>query len=266
MAVPIYVVDAFTSRPFAGNPASVCLLKEPAAEAWMQRVASEMNHAETAFVVPQSDGFGLRWFTPTTEVDLCGHATLASAHVLWETGQLDIHDAAQFSTKSGLLTCTRHGYGIQMDFPAEPAHAATIDSAAIVSALNLAGPPKFVGENRMDLFVEIESEEALHAVDPDEGELRAFDRRGVIVTALASRSDCDFVSRFFAPSAGVAEDPVTGSAHCCLGPYWAERLGKSDLVGFQCSQRGGSVRVAVRGDRVLLQGHAVTTLIGEFLA
>jgi PhzF family phenazine biosynthesis protein len=263
MSVPIYVVDAFTSRPFAGNPAAVCLLSEPAGPEWMQRVAAEMKHAETAFLVKSDDGYDLRWFTPSTEVDLCGHATLASAHILWETGKLDIHDPALFHTKSGLLTCTRHGYGIQMDFPAEPAGPVECE---VRRCFGLRSAPIFVGQNRMDLLVEIESEAAVRELAPDLPAIAELGTRGVIVTARSDRPEYDFVSRFFAPGAGVPEDPVTGSAHCCLGPYWAAKLGKSDLAGFQCSERGGSVRVAVRDSRVLLQGHAVTTLRGEFLA
>jgi PhzF family phenazine biosynthesis protein len=263
MAVPIYVVDAFTSRPFAGNPAAVCLLTEPAQTQWMQCVAAEMKHAETAFVRPLDQGFELRWFTPTTEVDLCGHATLASAHILWETGHLDEHDPASFHTKSGILTCTRHGYGIQMDFPAEPAHETAV--AGLIEALGKPNP-SFVGANRMDFMVEVGSEDEVKNIHPDFEEVEKLGGRGVIVTARSAGPDYDFVSRFFAPAAGVPEDPVTGSAHCCLGPYWAEKLGKDHLVGHQCSPRGGTVRVAVKGDRVLLQGHAVTTLMGEFLA
>ena len=265
MPVPIYVVDAFTSRPFAGNPAAVCLLEELSSADWMQKVASEMKHSETAFVASKGDGeYALRWFTPGGEVDLCGHATLASAHVLWETGALGEHDQARFHTKSGVLTCTRHGYGIQMDFPAEPAQPASCD--ALIESLGLSSKPLFIGENRMDFVIEVDSEETVKGLRPDLERLERIKTRGVIVTAVSSSPDHDFVSRFFAPLFGVPEDPVTGSAHCCLGPYWSAKLGKSDLVGYQASSRGGTVRIGVRGDRVLLQGHAVTTLVGEFLA
>jgi PhzF family phenazine biosynthesis protein len=267
MAVPIYVVDAFTSRPFAGNPAGVCILEKAADPEWMQGVAAEMKHAETAFVSPRADGFDLRWFTPATEVDLCGHATLASAHVLWETDRLSVDAPANFHTRSGLLECTRHGYGIQMDFPAEPVDPARqVDAQAILSALGVSGDVAGAKANRMDVLVEVENEGAVRAMEPDLEALMKINARGVIVTSRSDSDDYDFVSRFFAPAAGVPEDSVTGSAHCCLGPYWAEKLGKIDLVGFQCSPRGGVVRVAVRDGRVLLQGHAITTLAGEFLA
>jgi len=267
MRVPIYVVDAFASRPFTGNPAGVCLLEEPAAEAWMQSVAAEMKHAETAFVSPREDGFDLRWFTPSTEVDLCGHATLASAHMLWETDRLGEDEPAVFHTKSGQLACTRHGYGIQMDFPAEPVSGTRPAKASVVvAALGLEDTGQPVGRNRMDMLVEVASGAALRAIEPDMEALAALGGRGVIVTAASDSPEYDFLSRFFAPAFGVPEDPVTGSAHCCLGPYWSEKLGRTDLVGFQCSPRGGTVRVAVRGDRVLLQGHAFTVLAGEFLA
>lgn len=267
MAVPMYVVDAFASRPFQGNPAGVCLLDEPQPEDWMQSVAAEMKHAETAFVSPRDGGgFNLRWFTPSTEVDLCGHATLAAAHVLWEVGMLSEDEEAAFHTKSGTLTCTRHGYGIQMDFPSEPAKKESpTNHTSLLSALGLTSVV-WIGTNRMDYLVQVENEQMLRRLDPDMVALTKFKVRGVIVTAKADSSDIDFVSRFFAPAAGVPEDPVTGSAHCCLAPFWAERLDKLDMIGHQCSARGGTVRVALRSDRVLLQGHAITTLVGGFLA
>jgi PhzF family phenazine biosynthesis protein len=266
MAVPIYVVDAFTSRAFTGNPAGVCLLKKPAEAAWMQSVAAEMRHAETAFITPVQNGHNLRWFTPTVEVDLCGHATLAAAHVLWQVGHLAQDDPAVFHTKSGDLTCTRHGYGIQMDFPAELAGPSKVSAETVQSMLCLSAPAQFIGENRMDVLVEVEDQHVLKNLEPNFEQICGLKTRGIIVTAKAIGDEYDFVSRFFAPAFGVPEDPVTGSAHCCLGPYWAEKLGRIDLVGYQCSPRGGTVRVGVRGDRVLLQGHAITTLMGEFLA
>lgn len=232
----------------------------------MQKVAAEMRHAETAFVSPAPEGFDLRWFTPTTEVDLCGHATLAAAHVLWESDVLGEDSPAIFNTKSGVLTCTRHGYGIQMDFPAEPILPGELfDGEAILEALGVNDGHTVVEKNRVDYFVRVRSQKILSSICPNMQALTDAGRRGVIVTAQSETPDNDFVSRFFAPAAGVPEDPVTGSAHCCLGPYWAEKLGKTDLVGYQCSERGGTVRVAVRGDRVLLQGNAVTMLRGEFL-
>jgi PhzF family phenazine biosynthesis protein len=267
MAVPIYVVDSFTSTLFTGNPAGVCLLEKAADARWMQKVAAEMKHAETAFLSPRAGDFDLRWFTPTTEVDLCGHATLAAAHILWETDRIPEDSPADFHTKSGVLSCTRHGYGIQMDFPSEPPRLENLDEeATILSALGLTGHAKLAGKNRMDVLIVAQDEGILRGTTPDMEAVCSLGGRGVIVTAKSDSPDFDFVSRFFAPAAGVPEDPVTGSAHCCLGPYWAGILGKSDLAGFQCSERGGTVRVAVRGDRVLLQGTAITTLRGELLA
>jgi PhzF family phenazine biosynthesis protein len=260
---PIFIVDAFAERPFAGNPAAVCPLDRPADDGWMQHVAAEMNLSETAFLVPEADCYRLRWFTPAVEVDLCGHATLASAHVLWETGRLAATAAARFRTKSGLLTATRDGEDIVLDFPAvavEPCDA----PAGLVEALTV--EPLAVGRNRMDLLVELPSESGVRGVRPDFGRLATVPVRGVIVTAPSEDPAYDFVSRFFAPASGVPEDPVTGSAHCALGPYWGNRFGKTDLVGRQVSRRGGVVRVGVRGDRVHLGGRAVTVLRGELLA
>jgi PhzF family phenazine biosynthesis protein len=261
MAIPMYVVDAFTDRPFAGNPAAVCILDGAKEEAWMQRVAAEMNLSETAFLQPADDGYGLRWFTPSVEVALCGHATLASAHVLWETGRLQPAQPARFQTRSGLLTVERGQDKMTMDFPAKaPTRCMECDDLAAV----LGTTAKYVGKNGMDCLVEVQSEQALRSISPDFGRLAQYPVRGIIVTARADSSSCDFVSRFFAPQSGVPEDPVTGSAHCCLGPYWSERLGKMGLIGYQASPRGGFVHVGVRGDRVLLGGNAVTVLAGEF--
>lgn len=265
MAQRITQVDAFTSEPFAGNPAAVCVLDAPADERWMQDVAREMNLAETAFLVRDDDGgvFRLRWFTPTVEVDLCGHATLASAHVLWEDGHLGSGETARFQTRSGLLTASHDDGWITLDFPAEPATPMAAPRA-LVDALGV-GSIVAAGRNRMDDLVEVESEDIVRALHPDLGRLRDVTRRGVIVTAPARTVTSDFVSRFFAPAAGVDEDPVTGSAHCCLGPYWSERLGKPDLVGYQASARGGIVRVRCAGDRVMLAGQAVTVLRAELV-
>jgi PhzF family phenazine biosynthesis protein len=262
MSVPLFQVDAFTQQPFGGNPAAVCLLPEPRDAAWMQNVAQEMNLSETAFLVRQADGFGLRWFTPTTEVDLCGHATLASAHVLWEAAYLPSSQAARFHTRSGLLTATRNAEWIELDFPSEPASLATAPSEL---GLGLSIPMKWVGKNRFDYLVEVESEESLRKVRPDFAQLARIAARGVIVTSRAESAEYDFVSRYFAPQFGINEDPVTGSAHCCLGPFWGEHLGKSELVGFQASARGGIVRVQLAGPRVLLGGQAVTVLRGELV-
>jgi PhzF family phenazine biosynthesis protein len=266
MGQRIVQVDAFTGEPFAGNPAAVCVLDSPREERWMAAVAREMNLAETAFLVKDIEAgtFGLRWFTPTVEVELCGHATLASAHVLWEEGHLDPEQVARFRTRSGVLTATREGVGIVMDFPAEP----SVPCETPAGLLDALGVPeaRYVGKNRLrDYLVEVDSESTVRSLDPDIGQLRRLGMRGVIVTARAQGKDYDFVSRFFAPGAGVDEDPVTGSAHCCLAPYWSEQFGRLDLVGYQASARGGRVGVRCRGDRVLLSGQAVTVLRGELI-
>ncbi len=260
MALPITVVDAFTDRAFAGNPAAVCLLPGPWDPGWMQDVAREMNLAETAFLVRRQDGFDLRWFTPAVEVDLCGHATLASAHVLWERGEIELERPMRFHTRSGLLTAERKGEWIEMDFPAEPEKPVD-PPPELQRALGTTG--RYVGRNRLDYLVELDSEEAVRALQPDFRLLAALGTRGVIVTSRSTAPGIDFVSRYFAPGAGIDEDPVTGSTHCCLGPFWAARLEKSELVGFQASARGGIVRVRPLGHRVLLGGRAVTVLRGE---
>jgi PhzF family phenazine biosynthesis protein len=259
MALPLFQVDAFTDRPFAGNPAAVCLLPGPADEVWMQSVAREMNLSETAFLHPDGDGYHLRWFTPAVEVALCGHATLASAHALWEEGRLPAGRQARFQTKSGLLTADRQGEWIELDFPATAPTAAP-PPAGLVDALGVT--PRYVGKSRFDYLLEVESEETVRGLKPDLAALERVEARGVIVTAPARTAGFDFVSRFFAPRAGVAEDPVTGSAHCALGPYWQSRLRKNSFVAYQASSRGGTVRVEVRGDRVRLGGQAVTVLRG----
>jgi PhzF family phenazine biosynthesis protein len=212
--------------------------------------------------VPAADGFDLRWFTPGSEVDLCGHATLASAHVLWETRRLQIEEPARFHTRSGTLTCTLHrhsGRWIDMDFPARPAQECE-PLPGLLDALGCAAA--FVGSNRMDVLVETESEHAVRNLSPDFRSLRNVNARGVIVTARStdSNSDTDFISRFFAPAVGVDEDPVTGSAHCCLAPHWAGKLGRNELVGYQASHRGGTVRMRLQNDRVMLTGQAVTVM------
>jgi predicted PhzF superfamily epimerase YddE/YHI9 len=263
MALPLIHVDAFTDTPFAGNPAAVCLLDRPREASWMQALASELNLPETAFVLADTDGFGLRWFTPTIEVDLCGHATLAAAHALWHEGRLAFDTTARFHTRSGLLTAARAGGWIELDFPAEPAAAAE-PPAALLGALGTAAT--WTGRNRFDWLVEVDSAATVRALAPDLARLASVPTRGVIVTAPADDARFDFVSRFFAPRAGIPEDPVTGSAHCCLGPFWATRLGKTALTGHQASPRGGTVRVQVAGDRALLGGMAVTVFRGELTA
>jgi PhzF family phenazine biosynthesis protein len=257
---PLIQVDAFTSKPFAGNPAAICLLDGPADEAWMQDLAQEMNLSETAYVYPLEEGFNLRWFTPAAEVDLCGHATLAAAHVLWETNRLPETSPARFHTKSGLLTCTKSGAWIEMDFPASPVTGAS-PPGELIDALGLS--PRFAGRTPFDWFIEADSEAALRALAPDFPLLATVETRGVIVTARAEDTTLDFVSRFFAPVLGVDEDPVTGSAHCALAPFWAKRLHKNELSARQVSARGGEVRCRVEGERVVLAGQAVTVMRGE---
>ena len=264
MTQTIYQVDSFTDAPFAGNPAGVCELSELRDERWMQNVAKEMNLSETAFLLKQDEGhcgYSLRWFTPAVEVDLCGHATLASAHILWETGTLAAGRQARFHTRSGLLTADKRDDGwIEMDFPAKPEER-TVAPAGLSEALGV--EPVYVGQSQFDLLVEVESEEVVRAMQPNITLLEKIPARGVIVTSLTASNGFDFVSRFFAPQSGVAEDPVTGSAHCALGPFWRDRLGRADLTGYQASPRGGTVGVAVAGDRVKLRGRAVTVLRGE---
>ena len=257
MAQHIYQVDAFTKRAFAGNPAAVCVLPEPASERWMQDVAREMNLSETAFLVESKDGYCLRWFTPAVEVDLCGHATLASAHVLWETGEARPEETLRFHTRSGLLEARCDGDWIELDFPATPVSPCD-PPPTLFDALGV--PPAFVGKSKFDYLVELPTEGEVRAVVPDLGALAQLDARGVIVTSRSDSLECDFVSRFFAPAAGVDEDPVTGSTHCALGPYWQSHLGKTDLAARQVSARGGELRVRVDGDRVRIAGQAVTVL------
>jgi PhzF family phenazine biosynthesis protein len=262
MSLPLVQVDAFTDRPFAGNPAAVCILDEPGDPAWMQKVAHEMNLSETAFLFKQDNGYSLRWFTPVVEVDLCGHATLASAHTLWEQGYLPTDAQARFHTKSGLLTAERRADWIELNFPAKPEQPAeTIPE--LQEALRAA--PVYVGMSQFDCLVEVESEAVVRALQPDLAELSAISVRGVIVTSRASTPGYDFVSRFFGPRVGVPEDPVTGSAHCVLSPFWSKRLGREELTGYQASPRGGVVRVHLDGERVRLSGQAVTVLRGELL-
>lgn len=258
MPIPLFQVDAFTHKPFSGNPAAVCVLDEPADPAWMQSVALEMNLSETAFLVPQADGYGLRWFTPAVEVDLCGHATLASAHTLWETGRLAPESEARFHTRSGLLTARKVGEWIELNFPARTPAQSTIPDG-LEKALGVTA--RFVGKSRFDYLVEVESAQIVREMQPDHPALRHLPVRGVMVTA-AGDDGYDFVSRFFAPGSGIDEDPVTGSAHCCLTPYWAAKLGKQEMTAFQASPRGGVVRVRLGEDRVYLQGQAVTVLRG----
>ena len=257
-------VDAFTDTPFSGNPAGVCLL--PAAphehnDRWMQNVAREMNVSETAFLCRRPSGnFLLRWFTPVVEVDLCGHATLASAHVLWEEGHLDRTSSARFETRSGLLTAASRGAWIELDCPAE-VDEPVAPPRGLVEALGVR--PCYIGRNRFDYLIEVDSEATVRRLTPDVALLRRISSRGIIVTSRATSDEFDFVSRFFAPAAGIDEDPVTGSAHCCLGPFWQRRLQRDEFTAYQASARGGVVRVRVVSDRVRLLGQAVTVFRAE---
>lgn len=272
MTIRFQHVDAFTDRPFAGNPAGVCLLTEDASAEWMQRAAAEMNLSETAFVRRRDDGdFDLRWFTPAAEVALCGHGTLATAHTLWELGELAPAETARFHTQSGLLTAVRQGEWIELDFPANPP-SETAAPEGLLEAIGLRAV--YVGKTRFDYLVEVESEGAVRVATPDFAALRKLGVRGVIITARSTVRGFDFVSRFFAPGVGIDEDPVTGSAHCALAPYWRAKLGKGDLVGYQASARGGIVRCtvasgaardSVASDRVRLSGKAITIVRGEWL-
>ena len=263
MPIPMTIVDAFTDQPFTGNPAGVCVLDEDRDKQWMQLVAREMNHAETAFLLIRPDHVALRWFTPSVEMDLCGHATLASAHVLWQTGRARPEDTIRFRTRSGVLTAARDGDWIVLDFPALVGEWADVPPGLDHA---LGARPLNAVKSRFDLLVELGSEQAVRDLTPDLGMLAKLPYRGVIVTAVAARDEhYDFVSRFFAPQVGVPEDPVTGSAHCVLAPFWGERLGQTRMIGYQASPRGGTVRVEVAGDRVKLGGQAVTTLQGELL-
>lgn len=261
-SIRCWQVDAFTNQPFRGNPAAVCWLEDPVPAAWMQSVAAEMNLSETAFVTRQGNQFGLRWFTPRMEVALCGHATLAAAHVLWGT---DIHTSDEpivFQTMSGPLACRHESGRIDMDFPATPVKLQPA-SPELVAALGVS--PVESGKTAFDEFIVVEDPQTLRSMTPDFRSLAQVDTRGVIVTCRSDDPQFDFLSRFFAPAAGVDEDPVTGSAHCALAPYWAGVLGKEQLIGYQGSERGGVVSVHAAGDRVVLGGEAVTVWEGSWL-
>lgn len=256
----LIIVDAFAESPFSGNPAAVCLMEARADDAWMKNLAAEMNLSETAFVQRGGKAFGLRWFTPCREVTLCGHATLASAHVLWENGILAPDEPALFESLSGQLVARREDNCIVLDFPslhAEPCQA----PPGLAEALEC----RIISThaNSLDVLVCVASADEVRRASPDMRAIRAIPKRGVILTAESDDPRFDFISRYFAPAAGVDEDPVTGSAHCCLAPFWAERLGKQELTGYQASSRGGIVRVRARGDRVDLIGRAVTVLRGR---
>lgn len=254
----IYQVDAFTEEPFSGNPAAVCILESKPTDKWMQDVAGEMNLAETAFLLPVNGGYYLRWFTPHFEIDLCGHATLASAHILREKGYTSEGQEVEFYSKSGLLTAKSDDGWIRLNFPVtlEKEIEAPLE---LIDALNI--NPIYTGKNIFDYIIEVESEDIVRNIKPNFTKLMNVDMRGVIVTARSK--DYDFVSRFFAPNIGIFEDPVTGSAHCCLGPYWKNKLDKDEFLAYQVSKRGGVLRVQVLNDRVFISGKAVTVLEGE---
>jgi len=256
----IFKVDTFTDKPFSGNPAGVCILSEKRGDEWMQAVAREMNLSETAFLLRRGDGYDLRWFTPIVEVALCGHATLASAHILYESGYLKHETEARFYTKSGLLTAKHNGNLIGLDFPSQPPKPAPAPDG-LVDALDV--KPLFVGKNDLYHVVEVDSETTVRNLKPNYGLLGKVMIDGVTVTAKAVTPGFDFVSRFFAPRFGIDEDPVTGSSHCLLGPFWSDRLHKTELVAYQASDRGGIIHVRVGSDRVYIGGNAVTILRGE---
>lgn len=264
MSIRIVTVDAFTNVPFAGNPAAVCVMEAPRPDDWLRNVARELNLSETAFLVPYNGDFHLRWLTPAVEVDLCGHATVASAHVLWEDGHLPAGKQARFHTRSGVLTADRSGEWIELDFPVKIATAAE-PPPELLPALGVSSPLA-VAKNVFDYLVEVESEEELRALKPDHSKLRKIPVRGVIVTARSSSPEFDFISRFFAPGSGIDEDPVTGSAHTALGPYWGAKLGRTEMTGYQASARGGVVRVRLKNDRIILGGQAVTVMQASLLA
>ncbi|WP_223067796.1 PhzF family phenazine biosynthesis protein [Paenibacillus caui] len=260
----IYTVDAFAARPFGGNPAAVCVCEQPMETALMQQIAKEMNLSETAFLTKVEEGYRLRWFTPAAEVKLCGHATLASAHILWETGRLGAGEVARFHTLSGVLTASKRSGFIELDFPARPSKQAEGEEAAFAQALRI-GSDSISGIFRYgeDVLIELDSERTVRTLTPDFAALLGVPARGIAVTAKSDSDAYDIVSRFFAPRVGVNEDPVTGSAHCGLAPYWAERLGKNKLKAFQASARGGELELELAADRVKIGGKAVTVLRGK---
>lgn len=262
MSVKLFMVDAFTDKPFSGNPAGVCLLRKPADELWMQNLAAEVNASETAFLFPEENDFRLRWFTPVIEVKLCGHATLASAHILWEQKIIPYDHEARFRTLSGLLTAKKEKAWITLNFPARPVKGSMPDwTEKLVGAVGV--KPYFIGMSEEDVLVEVADEETLTELEPDFEVIRLLPVRGVIVTCRSKRPEFDFISRFFAPAVGVKEDPVTGSSHTVLGPFWSERLKKTTLRAYQASRRGGVLIIRTEGDRVKISGQAVTVFSGS---
>lgn len=264
-SIAIWQVDAFTDTPFRGNPAAVCILDSYPSDAWMQSLAAEMNLSETAFAVPtqETNNFQLRWFTPAAEVDLCGHATLATTHVLLEQQRVDRGKPIRFQSLSGELICTQIESDITLDFPATPAAGDVEPDIAFDLLAALGIQEAKVLRSAFDLVVIADDSNTVELLNPDFSLLEQIEARGVIVTAASYKPEFDFVSRFFAPRCGINEDPVTGSAHCCIAPYWAQRLNKLQLVGFQASQRGGVVQCEVIAERVRLTGRAITILEGR---
>lgn len=255
-------VDAFADQPFSGNPAAICWMTAEKNTSWMQSVAAEMNLSETAFVGRKGDDFDLRWFTPTIEVDLCGHATLATAHALWSEGLSATDQPLRFHTRSGVLTCRLVDGFIELDFPATPP-TEMVASSQVLEALGLKSA--WIGESKFYRLVVVDSAETVRQLQPDYVRLGKEKTLGFIVSAPSDDARFDFISRFFAPAMGVDEDPVCGSAHCCLTPYWGQRLNKTTLNAYQASARGGVLRLRWEGDRVILGGRAVTVSRGELL-
>ena len=260
MSILCWQIDAFTDRPFGGNPAAVVWLETEATTEWMQSVAAEMNLSETAFARRTEDGLELRWFTPTIEVDLCGHATLATARAIWSEGLCSSDVPLQFNTRSGVLTCRSVGDMIELDFPATPPTEIAITQQMIES---LGTTPTYVGSSRFYQLAVVNSPEVVKSVQPDFRKMSQLPTLGVIVTAKSDDNRFDFVSRFFAPAMGVDEDPVCGSAHCCLAPYWSGKLGKTSFVAYQASARGGILWLRYERDRVILGGKAAIVWRGD---
>lgn len=258
---PIYQVDAFTNQMFQGNPAAVCVLSSPVSDDWMQKVAREMNLSETAFLLKYEEGYNLRWFTPTTEVSLCGHATLASAHVLWSEHYLESNQEAKFYTRSGVLVARRLEDWIELDFPLKPVRETTTPQG-LIEALGI-DKAVSIGKSDSNYVIEVDSPQVIRSLCPDFPRLTQIGHEGYIVTSLSDKPDFDFISRYFDPAEGINEDPVTGSAHCSLAPFWSVRMGKKEFIAYQASERGGVLKLKLNGDRVLIRGQAVTVLRGE---
>ena len=257
MNIKLFTVDAFTDKPFKGNPAGVCILDNELTEAQMKNIAFEMNLAETAFVQRKGDIYSLRWFTPDSEVDLCGHATLATSHILWQTGLHDKSKSISYDTRSGILKANRVDGKIELDFPVDLEHPVNIPDELIRT---IGVKPVYLGRAKWSYLAELDSEETVRKIKPDFVIMETLEAWGLIITARSSTKEFDFVSRFFAPRKGVPEDPVTGSAHCILGPYWMKKLGKNEMIAYQASKRGGILGVKVDGERVKLTGNAITML------